>query len=120
MSKLKKMPFNMKIEHYTHRVTWSAEDEEHLGLCAEFSLLSLLSWLAGSPEKALSGIRQLVAVVVADMSAQNEVIPVPLAERNYSGQFRVRIPPELHWRLAIDAQEQQVSLNRLVSAKLAA
>ena len=64
MSKLKKMPFNMKIEHYTHRVTWSAEDEEHLGLCAEFSLLS---WLAGSPEKALSGIRQLVAVVVADM-----------------------------------------------------
>lgn len=71
MSKLKKMPFNMKIEHYTHRITWSAEDEEHLGLCAEFSLLSLLSWLAGSPEKALSGIRQLVAVVVADMSAQN-------------------------------------------------
>jgi len=87
MSKLKKMPFNMKIEHYTHRITWSAEDEEHLGL------LSLLSWLAGSPEKALSGIRQLVAVVVADMSAQNEVIPVPLAERHDSGQFRIRIPP---------------------------
>ena len=93
MSKLKKMPFNMKIEHYTHRITWSAEDEEYLGLCAEFSLLSLLSWLAGSPEKALSGIRQLVAVVVADMSAQNEVIPVPLAERHDSGQFRIRIPP---------------------------
>jgi len=107
----------MKIEHYTYRVTWSAEDEEHLGLCAEFPSLS---WLAGSPEEALAGIRQLVADVVADMSAQKEDIPVPLAERSYSGEFRVRIPPELHRRLTIDAQEQQVSLNRLVSAKLAA
>jgi predicted HicB family RNase H-like nuclease len=86
-------------------------------LCAEFPSLS---WLAGSPEEALAGIRQLVADVVADMSAQKEVIPVPLAERHYSGEFRVRIPPELHRRLTIDAQEQQVSLNRLVSAKLAA
>ena len=107
----------MNIERYTYRVTWSAEDEEHLGLCAEFPSLS---WLASSPEKALKGIRQLVADVVADMAAQKEDIPVPLAERHYSGEFRVRIPPELHRRLAIDAQEQQVSLNRLVSAKLAA
>ncbi len=107
----------MSIERYTYRVTWSAEDEEHLGLCAEFPLLS---WLAASPEKALKGIRQLVADVVADMTAQKEGIPVPLAERSYSGEFRVRIPPELHRRLTIDAQEQQVSLNRLVSAKLAA
>jgi predicted HicB family RNase H-like nuclease len=107
----------MKIEHYTYRVTWSAEDEEHVGLCAEFPSLS---WLAASPEKALKGIRQLVADVVADMSADKEVIPIPLAERHYSGEFRVRIPPELHRRLTIDAQEQQVSLNRLVSAKLAA
>jgi predicted HicB family RNase H-like nuclease len=107
----------MNIERYTYRVTWSAEDDEHLGLCAEFPSLS---WLASSPEKALKGIRQLVADVVADMAAQKEDIPVPLAERHYSGEFRVRIPPELHRRLAIDAQEQQVSLNRLVSAKLAA
>jgi predicted HicB family RNase H-like nuclease len=107
----------MNIEHYTYRVTWSAEDDEYLGLCAEFPLLS---WLAASPEKALKGIRQLVADVVADMTAQKEDIPVPLAERSYSGEFRVRIPPELHRRLTIDAQEQQVSLNRLVSVKLAA
>jgi predicted HicB family RNase H-like nuclease len=59
-------------------------------------------------------------VSFSDMTAQKEGIPVPLAERSYSGEFRVRIPPELHRRLTIDAQEQQVSLNRLVSAKLAA
>ena len=27
-------------DHYTYRVTWSAEDGEHLGLCAEFPSLS--------------------------------------------------------------------------------
>ena len=35
----------MNIKHYTYRVTWSPEDDEHLGLCAEFPLLSWLSIL---------------------------------------------------------------------------
>jgi hypothetical protein len=48
-----------------------------------------------------------------------EPVPVPLADRRYSGEFKVRIPPEQHRRLAIEASEQGVSLNRLVSAKLA-
>ncbi|NBP40303.1 MAG: toxin-antitoxin system HicB family antitoxin, partial [Betaproteobacteria bacterium] len=26
----------MNINHYTYRVTWSSEDNEHVGLCAEF------------------------------------------------------------------------------------
>lgn len=107
----------MNTEHYTYRVTWSVEDGEHVGLCAEFPSLS---WLAASPEAALSGIRKMVASVVADLRKNGEAVPVPLAERRYSGEFRVRIPPELHRRLAMDAHEQHVSLNRLVSAKLAA
>jgi len=37
-----------------------------------------------------------------------------------SGEFQVRIPPELHRALAMQAAEQGVSLNRLASAKLAA
>lgn len=107
----------MSFEHYTYRVTWSADDNEYVGLCAE---LPSLSWLAESPEDALSGIRSLVDSVVKDMKKCGEEIPVALAERTYSGEFRVRIPPDLHRKLAIDAQEQQISLNRLVSAKLAA
>ena len=107
----------MNIEHYTYRVIWSAEDGEHVGLCAE---MPSLSWLADTPEAALSGIRAVVAEVVSDLLASGEPVPEPLAERNYSGEFRVRIPPALHRKLAMDAHEQQVSLNRLVSAKLAA
>jgi predicted HicB family RNase H-like nuclease len=105
----------MNIDHYTYRLTWSAEDAEHLGLCAEFPSLS---WLAETPEAALAGIRQVVSEAVADMQTQGEAVPVPIAERHYSGEFRVRIPPEQHRRLVILASEQGVSLNRLVSSKL--
>jgi predicted HicB family RNase H-like nuclease len=106
----------MSADHYTYRVTWSSEDGEHVGLCAEFPSLS---WLAATPEAALKGIRQMVSEVVADMEASGEAIPAPLAEKHYSGEFRVRIPPEVHRALAMQAAEQGVSLNRLASAKLA-
>ena len=76
----------MNINHYTYRVTWSAEDGEHVGLCAEFPSLS---WLARTPEKALAGIRQAVAEAVADMQENGEQIPNALAEKHYSGEFRV-------------------------------
>jgi predicted HicB family RNase H-like nuclease len=107
----------MSVDHYTYRVTWSPEDGEHLGLCAEFPSLS---WLADDPVAALQGVRRIVSEVVAEMQASGEAIPIPLAEKHYSGEFRVRIPPELHRALAMQAAEQGVSLNRLASAKLAA
>ena len=107
----------MNVNHYTYRVTWSAEDSEHVGLCAEFPSLS---WLAPSPEKALSGIRRVVAKVVDDLRASGEPVPDALAEKTYSGRLLVRIPASVHRTLATEAAEQGISLNRLVSAKLTA
>ncbi len=106
----------MNVNHYTYRVTWSQEDHEHVGLCAEFSSLS---WLAPTPEKALAGIRRVVAEAVADLQASKEPVPEALAERQYSGRFIVRVPPLVHRALATEAAEQGVSINRLASAKLA-
>lgn len=108
----------MSVDHYTYRVTWSQEDGGHVGLCAEFPSLS---WLAPTPDKgALTGIRKTVARVVADMKRSREEIPVPLAEKVHSGQFKVRIPPQVHRALALQAAEEGISLNRLASANLAA
>ena len=106
----------MNVNHYTYRVTWSQNDGEHIALCAEFPSLS---WLAPTVEEALKGIRETVTAVVADMEANGEPIPTPLSEKHYSGEFRVRIPPDVHRTLAIQAAEQGISLNRLASAKLA-
>ena len=104
-----------RIDHYTYRVTWSEEDQEHVGLCAEFPSLS---WLAASPEAALSGIRTVVAKVVDEMQANGETIPEALASHRFSGKFMVRVPPEVHRQLALEAAEAGVSLNRLASVKL--
>ena len=106
----------MNSEHYTYRVSWSAEDGEFVGSCAEFPSLS---WLEPTPEEAFSGIRTLVAGCVSDMEANNEHPPEPLADRSYSGRFVVRVPPEVHRALSIKAAEEGVSLNRLISARLA-
>ena len=105
----------LKNDRYTYRVTWSEDDNEYVGLCAEFPSLS---WLAQTPEASLKGIRGVVADVVGDMQSRAETVPEPIAGKHYSGKFMVRIPPELHRKLAIQAAEAGVGLNRLASAKL--
>jgi predicted HicB family RNase H-like nuclease len=105
----------LKNDRYTYRVTWSEEDQEYVGLCIEFPSLS---WLDGNPEGALSGIRKMVAGSVKDMKANKETPPEPISSKRFSGKFMVRIPPELHRKLVLEAQEEGISLNRLASDKL--
>ena len=103
------------MDRYTYRVTWSEEDNEYIGVCAEFPSLS---WLAATQEAALAGIRETVKQVVADMQSSGEKIPQPLSTRHYSGKFTVRIPPDVHRQLQIQAAEANISFNRLISSKL--
>ena len=105
----------LKNDRYTYRITWSDDDQEYVGLCVEFPSLS---WLADSPEAALEGIRKIVAEVIQDMRSKGETPPLPLSSKKFSGKFVVRIPPNVHRRLAMQASEEGISLNRLASEKL--
>src|SRR6186713_517756 len=100
-----------QVDHYTYRVTWSEEDQEFVGLCAEFSSLS---WLDPDRHAALDGITRLVNEVLQDMHTSGEPMPEPLTSRKYSGELRVRMPPAIHQRLAIQAAEEGTSLNALI------
>ncbi|MGF3056390.1 type II toxin-antitoxin system HicB family antitoxin [Microbacterium sp. YY-01] len=102
-------------EHYTYRVRWSAEDASYIGTVAE---MPSLSWVGETQSDAFDGIRSLVADVLEDMLAHGEEPPEAIADRSYSGKFMVRVTPEVHRQLAIDAAEQQVSLNRLAASRL--
>ena len=104
-----------KNDRYTYRVTWSEDDQEYVGLCSEFPSLS---WLDEEPESALKGIREIVESVINDMTHTGEEAPQPIACKRYSGKFTVRVPPEVHRNLAIQASEAGVSLNRIAGAKL--
>ena len=104
-----------QIDNYTYRITWSEEDNEYVGLCAEFPILS---WLDTTQEAALQGIINLVSEAVSDMRANNESVPQPISTKRFSGRLLVRIPPEVHKELTIQAAEAGVSINRIISAKL--
>ena len=52
------------------------------------------------------------------MLENGEEIPIPISSRNYSGKFMVRIPPEVHRHLALEAIEAGVSLNRNSKCKV--
>ncbi|SJN10730.1 hypothetical protein FM113_09945 [Leucobacter sp. 7(1)] len=106
----------MNADHYSYRVRWSNEDNSYIGTVAE---MNSLSWAADDQLDALRGIRSLVAEVLEDMRETGETLPTAFSDREYSGKFMVRIPAEAHRQLAIDAAEQDVSLNRLVSQRLA-
>jgi predicted HicB family RNase H-like nuclease len=103
-------------DRYTYRIIWSTEDEEHVATCAEWPYLSCLD---KNRQAALEGVFELVVSEIEQRQQTGEEIPEPLSLRQYSGEFRTRIPPELHRALVTEAAEQKISLNRLVSAKLA-
>jgi len=103
------------MDKYTYKVTYSQDDKEYVGLCAEFPSLS---YLEPNQTKAFIGIQELVKEIVKDMKKENEAIPKPLSTKQYSGKFMVRIPPDVHRDLSILASENHISLNRLVSSKL--
>lgn len=108
---------NDVTQKYTYQIQWSEIDQEYVGTVLEFPAMS---WLDNTPVAALNGIQNLVREGVQILTQDGEDIPTPLSEREYSGRFTVRIPPSTHRRLAMEAQEQHVSFNRLIAGKLSA
>ena len=103
-------------DRYAYRIIWSDEDEMYVGLCAEFGLLSHLD---DTPEGAFAGIRDVVAFAVNALREDGDPVPEPLSTRRYSGTLTLRVPPETHRALAMDAAEAGVSMNRLAAERLA-
>lgn len=102
-------------DKYTYRVLWSEEDNEHVGRCLEFPSLS---HLAPKQDAALKGIVALVDDVLSDMRKSKEEPPVPMSIQQFKGNIAVRVPPDRHRELVMEAAEAGVSLNRLISDKL--
>ncbi len=104
-----------RLDRYTYRVTWSDGDETFVGLCAEFGLLSHLD---DTPEKAFSGIRDVVAFAVKALDEDGAPVPELLSTHRYRGAIALRILPETHRAVAMDATEAGVSMNRLAAKRL--
>lgn len=103
-------------EEYSYNVAWSQDDDAFIGRVTEFPSLAAHG---GTQEKALREIRKIVEYVLDDLAAERAEIPVPLGRREYSGRLNVRMPRELHRRLAAESAAEGVSLNTLINTKLA-
>ena len=71
----------VNCDHYSYRVTWSVEDSEFVGLCAEYPSLS---YLDEDRYAAIEGITNLVKDIVADNGIYKQEIPLFAAEENVS------------------------------------
>jgi antitoxin HicB len=69
-------------------------------------------------EEASKMAEEAIGGYLESLKSRNLAIPIPMCERNFSGQFRVRISPNLHRDLTIQAELENVSLNKLVEQKL--
>jgi len=104
-----------KAKEYTYRIFWSEDDGAYVATVAEFPSLSSVE---SQQNDALAGAVDLVDFVLREMSDNDEEPPAPIGQRRYSGEIRLRMPREVHRRVACEAAEQGVSINQLLVSRI--
>ncbi|MFB3788841.1 MAG: type II toxin-antitoxin system HicB family antitoxin [bacterium] len=92
------------------------EDGDWLAYLLE---LPNVSAFADTPEEALRELETAWQGVKESYQKHCEPVPLAPANKNYSGQFNVRIDKRIHRALAMEAAQAGISLNALVAQKLA-
>jgi predicted HicB family RNase H-like nuclease len=102
-------------DRYLKIVEWSEEDQCYVGRCPEL----MLGGVHGDDEvKVYRELSKVIQEWVKIHQQEGRPLPEPSLNRNYTGKFIVRLPAELHERLAIKAAIQGSSLNQLIKQSL--
>ncbi len=111
MSKSKPNP----ADRYALLVEWSDEDRCFIGRCPELFLGGV-----HGPDRATvyAELCQTVEEWIAILQGDGKELPAPLAGKDYSGKFVLRVAPGLHRLLALRALAEGDSLNTYVVKKL--
>ena len=94
------------IDAETDEVEWIAEIPDLPGCIGA----------GDTPEEALAMLKEAYRAWIAVAAEDNRPIPEPtkLYNAEYSGKFTLRLPKSLHRELAIQAEEEGVSLNQYI------
>ena len=106
---------NNLIDKYTYSVQWSQEYNTHIAKCLEFPSLSADG---ATCEKALREIKKVVEESVKWLEEDGESPPEPFGMKNFSGNVTLRMPKEIHKKIAINAAEEGTSINQYVLSKI--
>ncbi len=101
----------MKIDGYNAKIEYDPEIDMFRG---EVLGLNGGADFYGRTPKELKAEFKKSLTVFLEVCAEKGIEP----RRNYSGKFNLRIPPELHERLAIAAQAEGKSINTLAQEAL--
>jgi predicted RNase H-like HicB family nuclease len=100
---------------YSYNIEFDTDDDIYIAKCAE---LPALAAHGKTQEEALKEIKVAVLGTLEWMQEEGEEIPEPFCLHKFSGEFRVRMPPEKHRKIAIEASLQGVSMNQFIVSKL--
>ncbi|MCK4765482.1 MAG: toxin-antitoxin system HicB family antitoxin [Candidatus Aminicenantes bacterium] len=103
------------IEKYTYRIEWSEEDMIYIGRCLEFPGLAAHG---DTNEAALKEIKTVVNESVKWLQDEQKSIPEPIGMKKFKGNLTLRVPPELHRKLAIKSAEEGVSINQYILSRI--
>lgn len=98
-----KLPYKMLVE----------EDPYEGGYVISFPELVGCLTCGDTLEEALSNVKEAKELWFDSMLKEGLEIPEPdYLKEQYSGQFKIRIPKDLHRTLAINAKKEGVSMNQ--------
>ncbi|MER9901579.1 type II toxin-antitoxin system HicB family antitoxin [Mesorhizobium sp. M0130] len=104
----------MKPERYPAQVFWSDDDEGYIALAPD---LPGCSAFGESREEALSELLHAIKAWAAAARAAGNPVPEPSKpahKAQFSGKTLLRMPVDLHAKLAKGANEEGVSLNHFI------
>jgi len=111
----------MKTKRFPYRVTVAWSDEDNLYVARVPKLTGILGLDERDPAKAIRQAIQRGWDALAALSENGHPLPEPDdGNKKPSGQFYVRLLPELHGSLKEWAEEEGVSMNALISHVLTA
>jgi predicted HicB family RNase H-like nuclease len=105
------------IDQYLYSVGWSDEDAVYIARVAEFPSLAAHG---DTSQAALREVKKVVRAVLKDLAASKEPVPQPYGKRSFGKRLNVKLPESLHRQLVIEAAQQGLSLNQLITLKLEA
>ena len=106
---------NEYVVKYSYNIEYDQEENIYIGRCAELPSLMAHSDIQ---ETALKEIKTAALGALKWMKKEGGTIPEPFSLCKFSGEFRVRMPPEKHRKIAIEANLQGVSMNQFIVGKL--
>ena len=108
---MKKSDLKTKAAFYTKTVEWSEEDGCFVG-----SAPPLIGPCCHGKNEARvhAQLCEIVEEWIALLEGDGHKLPAPLAAKDFSGKFVLRIPRTLHRTLEREARKQGVSLNQYV------